>query len=80
MQQGLPSKRTAIAFGASNGLGSIAELRAALVGETVAPGDPEYESARLVVNAAVDRRPALIVRPPIALTWRSRLARPRERA
>ncbi len=43
--------------------GSIPELRAALLGEVVAPGDPEYESARLVVNAAVDRRPALIVRP-----------------
>ena len=43
--------------------GSIPELRAALLGEVVAPDDPEYESARLVVNAAVDRRPALIVRP-----------------
>ncbi len=42
---------------------SITELRAALLGEVVAPDDPEYESARLVVNAAVDRRPALIVRP-----------------
>ncbi|MFL5859910.1 MAG: FAD-binding oxidoreductase [Solirubrobacteraceae bacterium] len=42
--------------------GSIAELRATLRGEVVAPDDPEYESARLVVNAAVDRRPALIVR------------------
>ncbi len=42
---------------------AIPELRAALLGEVVAPGDPEYESARLVVNAAVDRRPALIVRP-----------------
>ena len=43
--------------------GSIPQLRAALLGEVVAPDDPEYESARLVVNAAVDRRPALIVRP-----------------
>lgn len=43
--------------------GSIPGLRAALLGEVVAPDDPEYESARLVVNAAVDRRPALIVRP-----------------
>jgi hypothetical protein len=43
--------------------GSIPELRAALLGEVVAPDDPDYESARLVVNAAVDRRPALIVRP-----------------
>jgi FAD/FMN-containing dehydrogenase len=43
--------------------GSIPELRAALRGELVAPDDPDYESARLVVNAAFDRRPALIVRP-----------------
>jgi len=43
--------------------GSIPELRAAFHGDVVAPHDPEYESARLVVNAAVDRRPALIVRP-----------------
>src|SRR5436305_1314818 len=43
--------------------GSIPELRAALLGEVVAPDDPEYNTARLVVNGAVDRRPALIVRP-----------------
>jgi FAD/FMN-containing dehydrogenase len=43
--------------------GTIPELRAALHGELLAPDDPEYESARLVLNAAVDRRPALIVRP-----------------
>jgi len=42
---------------------SIPELRAALLGRVVARGDPDYESARLVVNGAVDRRPALIVRP-----------------
>jgi FAD/FMN-containing dehydrogenase len=42
---------------------SIPEFRTALHGEVVAPDDPEYESARLVVNAAVDRRPAAIVRP-----------------
>jgi FAD/FMN-containing dehydrogenase len=42
---------------------SIPELRAALLGEVIEPDDPEYESARLVVNAAVDRRPAVIVRP-----------------
>ena len=43
--------------------GSIPELRTALLGEVIAPNDLNYESARLVVNAAVDRRPALIVRP-----------------
>jgi FAD/FMN-containing dehydrogenase len=42
---------------------SIPELRTALLGRVIAPGDPDYQSARLVVKAAVDRRPALIVRP-----------------
>jgi FAD/FMN-containing dehydrogenase len=42
---------------------SIQALRAALLGRVIAPDDPEYESARLVVNAAFDRRPALIIRP-----------------
>jgi FAD/FMN-containing dehydrogenase len=42
---------------------SIPALRAALHGRVIAPDDPDYESARLVVNPAVDRRPALIVRP-----------------
>jgi FAD/FMN-containing dehydrogenase len=42
---------------------SIQALRAALLGRVIAPDDPEYESARLVINAAFDRRPALIIRP-----------------
>ena len=42
---------------------SIHDLRAGLRGRMIAPDDPDYESARLVVNAAVDRRPALIIRP-----------------
>jgi FAD/FMN-containing dehydrogenase len=42
---------------------SIHELRAALRGRVIAPGDPDYESTRLVVNAAIDHRPALIIRP-----------------
>ena len=42
---------------------SIRELRAALRGRVIAPGDPDYESTRLVVNAAIDHRPALIIRP-----------------
>ncbi len=32
-------------------------------GEVVLPGDPEYDSARVVWNGMVDRRPALVVRP-----------------
>jgi FAD/FMN-containing dehydrogenase len=42
---------------------SIPDLRAAMLGRVIAPDDPDYESARLVVSAAVDRRPALIIRP-----------------
>jgi hypothetical protein len=42
---------------------SIQGLRAALLGRVIAPDDPECESARLVVNAAFDRRPAPIIRP-----------------
>jgi hypothetical protein len=32
-------------------------------GEVVRPGDPKYDSARAVWNGAIDRYPALIVRP-----------------
>jgi FAD/FMN-containing dehydrogenase len=42
---------------------SIAELCVALRGRMIAPGDPDYESARPVVIAAIDRRPRLLVRP-----------------
>ena len=31
-------------------------------GQLIAPDDPDYESARLTDNAAVDARPALIAR------------------
>ena len=36
---------------------------ARLGGDVVQPGDDDYERARRVWNAAVDRHPALIVRP-----------------
>jgi hypothetical protein len=31
-------------------------------GQLIAPDDPAYEEARLVYNAMIDKRPALIVR------------------
>lgn len=42
---------------------SIPELRAAFSGRVIGPDDPEYEQARMVHNGAVDRRPAVIIRP-----------------
>src|SRR5581483_671234 len=38
------------------------ELREALRGELVLPGDPAYDEARSVWNGMIDRQPALIVR------------------
>ena len=34
-----------------------------LRGDLIRPGDPNYDAARKVINASIDRRPALIVRP-----------------
>jgi FAD/FMN-containing dehydrogenase len=45
---------------------SIAKLRAELAGDVIGPEDAEYEHARRVFLALVDRRPAMIVRPPDA--------------
>jgi FAD/FMN-containing dehydrogenase len=42
---------------------SIPELRAALKGQVIAPGDPEYDAARSTFYGGFDHRPALIVRP-----------------
>ena len=41
--------------------GSIETLRAALKGKLVIPGDPEYDAARAVHNAMIDKRPAAVV-------------------
>ena len=40
----------------------VALLRAALAGEVITPGDPEYDTARRVWNGAIDRHPAIIAR------------------
>jgi FAD/FMN-containing dehydrogenase len=41
---------------------SIANLRAALHGKLILPGEADYETARQVWNGAIDRHPALIIR------------------
>jgi FAD/FMN-containing dehydrogenase len=40
----------------------LAELRAALSGAVLAPGELDYDASRQVFNAMVDCRPALIAR------------------
>jgi FAD/FMN-containing dehydrogenase len=44
------------------GEATLGELEGTLRGQMVRPSDPDYDAARLVWNAAHDRRPALIIR------------------
>lgn len=39
------------------------ELSASFRGETIRPGDRDYDIARSVYNGSIDRRPAMVVRP-----------------
>ncbi|MGH3826820.1 MAG: hypothetical protein ACRDQX_06560 [Pseudonocardiaceae bacterium] len=42
--------------------GGLDELRAAMVGAALLPGDPGYDGARSIWNGEIDRRPAVIAR------------------
>lgn len=41
---------------------AVKKLRASLRGDLLLPGDPDFDTARKVVNGAIDKTPALIVR------------------
>jgi FAD/FMN-containing dehydrogenase len=41
---------------------SISELRSAIKGRVIAPGDPEFDEARAVFYGGLDRRPAVIIK------------------
>src|SRR5205823_11958765 len=41
---------------------AVKRFRAGLRGELLLPGDPDFDTARRVVNGAIDKTPALIVR------------------
>jgi FAD/FMN-containing dehydrogenase len=45
-----------------NGAAAIGVLKSVLSGDLVLPGDPDYDGARAVFNAMVDRRPSMVVR------------------
>jgi FAD/FMN-containing dehydrogenase len=59
---------------------SVADLRATVRGPVVTRDDPEYDAARRVYNAMIDRRPSVIVRPVSAADVMTAVGYARENA
>src|SRR5262245_1150401 len=51
-----------VSGGAAMDTSAIDALRTQVTGAVIAPGDAEYEQARLVYNGMIDRHPAAVVR------------------
>jgi len=60
----MSSSKTSLANGGAIGVESsaIEKLRSSLRGSLLFPGDEDYDKARTVWNATVDRRPAMVIR------------------
>jgi FAD/FMN-containing dehydrogenase len=60
-------------------VGGVDDLRAAMAGEVLGPGDAGYDDARRIWNGDIDRRPALIARCTTAEDVRAAVAFGRDR-
>ena len=58
---------------------AVKELSASLRGNLLLPGNPAYEKARKVLNAGIDKHPALVVQPEGATDIRKAVRFARER-
>ena len=58
---------------------AVEELAASLRGNLLLPGNPAYEKARRVLNAGIDKHPALVVQPEGVTDIRNAVTFARER-
>jgi FAD/FMN-containing dehydrogenase len=58
---------------------AVQELADSLRGDLLLPGNPGYDDARRVLNASIDKHPALIVQPAVAADIQSAVAFASER-